>query len=100
MDAARAYGSRLTVVALGPLTNIAQAIRLDARAMRGVRRIVVMGGTMLEPGNVTPAAEFNIYVDPHAADEVLGAGSVTLPVLRQRVGRWIEGERQAFARQR
>ena len=71
---ARQRGRALTVVALGPLTNIAAAIRRDPRAMRGIRRLVIMGGAVRVPGNVTPCAEFNIFVDPHAAQEVIASG--------------------------
>jgi purine nucleosidase/pyrimidine-specific ribonucleoside hydrolase len=71
---ARAHGERLTLIALGPLTNLALALRLDAEAMRRIGRIVVMGGAVDVPGNTATDAEFNIYVDPDAAREVLDAG--------------------------
>ncbi len=71
---ARAHGERLTLIALGPLTNLALALRLDAEAMRTIGRVVVMGGAVDVPGNATPDAEFNIYVDPEAAGEVFDAG--------------------------
>jgi inosine-uridine nucleoside N-ribohydrolase len=67
----------LWVVAIGPLTNVALALDLDERALRRLARLVVMGGAVDVPGNVTPAAEFNIHVDPDAAARVLAAG---LPV--------------------
>ncbi|MCY4107933.1 MAG: nucleoside hydrolase, partial [Chloroflexi bacterium] len=60
----------ITLIALGPLTNVAQAILLDAEAMSRVREIVVMGGTFVGPGNMPHGSEFNIYVDPEAADIV------------------------------
>ena len=63
----------LTLVALGPLTNVAQAIRKDAAKMQRLQRIVVMGGAFEDYGNVTTTAEFNIFVDPHAAQEVFDA---------------------------
>jgi purine nucleosidase/pyrimidine-specific ribonucleoside hydrolase len=72
--AAREDGRSLTVVALGPLTNVALAIQRDADAVRGVGRVVVMGGAVDVPGNVTPTAEFNVYVDPEATAIVLDAG--------------------------
>ncbi len=74
VELARRRGDSLTVVALGPLTNIAAALRRDAQAMRGIRRLVVMGGAVRVPGNVTPCAEFNIFVDPDAAQEVMESG--------------------------
>jgi purine nucleosidase/pyrimidine-specific ribonucleoside hydrolase len=64
----------LTLIALGPLTNIAQAIERDRGTMEKVKGIVLMGGAVTVAGNITPAAEFNMYVDPHAARVVLGAG--------------------------
>jgi purine nucleosidase len=71
----RAAGGRdLTIVALGPLTNLALAVERDAAAVRGVRRVVAMGGAVDVPGNVTPHAEFNVYVDPEALAHVLDAG--------------------------
>ncbi|MBN8245720.1 nucleoside hydrolase [Nitratireductor aquimarinus] len=63
----------ITLCALGPLTNIALAFRLAADVKAKVKRIVVMGGAM-NLGNITPAAEFNFYVDPHAASVVFNAG--------------------------
>jgi purine nucleosidase/pyrimidine-specific ribonucleoside hydrolase len=71
---ARAHGERLTLIALGPLTNLALALRLDADALRRTGRVVVMGGAVDVPGNTTPDAEFNAYVDPDAAREVFDAG--------------------------
>lgn len=58
----------------GPLTNIALALIRAPEIAAKIRRIVLMGGAMREAGNVTPSAEFNIYVDPHAADVVLRCG--------------------------
>ena len=63
----------ITLCPLGPLTNLALAFRLAPDILPKVRRIVLMGGAM-GLGNVTPAAEFNIYVDPHAAAIVFGCG--------------------------
>ena len=72
----------VTVIALGPLTNVAAALRRDAAAMRRAAGIVVMGGSLHAGGNVTPHAEFNFYVDPEAADLVLASGMpVTLTPL-------------------
>ncbi|MCY4112137.1 MAG: nucleoside hydrolase [Chloroflexi bacterium] len=64
----------LTVIALGPLTNVAAALKRDPAAMRRAAAIVVMGGSLHASGNVTPHAEFNFYVDPEAADVVLASG--------------------------
>ncbi len=68
------YPDELIIVALGPLTNLAKAIRKDAAKMRRLRKIILMGGVFEEYGNVTTTAEFNIFVDPHAAHEVFQFG--------------------------
>jgi inosine-uridine nucleoside N-ribohydrolase len=73
-DMARRLAGRLTVVALGPLTNLALALETDAGALPGVARVVAMGGAVDVPGNVTPEAEFNFHVDPEAAARVLASG--------------------------
>ena len=72
--AAKHHGQQLTIVALGPLTNIALALAKSPRTMRGIGRLVIMGGAVAVPGNITPSAEFNFYVDPDAADQVLKSG--------------------------
>lgn len=64
----------ITLCTLGPLTNIAMALQKAPDIAPRVRELVMMGGGFFEGGNITPAAEFNIYVDPHAADIVLKAG--------------------------
>ena len=64
----------ITLCPLGPLTNIAAALEADPAAARRAREIVLMGGAYFEVGNVTPAAEFNIYVDPEAAAAVFRSG--------------------------
>jgi len=74
VDAARRLGRNLTIVALGPLTNLAMAVERDAGAIHGAGRVVAMGGAVDVPGNVTPDAEFNAHVDPEALASVLAAG--------------------------
>jgi purine nucleosidase len=64
----------VTLCPLGPLTNIATAFRRAPDIVDRVQEIVLMGGGFFEGGNITPAAEFNIYVDPEAADVVLRCG--------------------------
>lgn len=64
----------ISIVAIGPLTNIAMAVIKNQDFVRNVKRLVVMGGSNNGRGNITAAAEFNIYVDPHAADVVFRAG--------------------------
>ncbi len=77
----RAHPDALTLVAIGPLTNIAMAINQAPDIVPQIKQLVIMGGafgTQGHSGNVTPFAEFNIWKDPHAADQVLNAG---LPVV-------------------
>ena len=64
----------VTLCALGPLTNIATAFRKAPDIVARVQEIVLMGGGYFEGGNITPVAEFNIYVDPEAAAIVFSAG--------------------------
>jgi ribokinase len=74
LDLADRLREELVVVALGPLTNLALALQRGRRVLSRVGRIVVMGGAVAVPGNVTPGAEFNFYVDPEAAAAVFKAG--------------------------
>lgn len=73
LDAGERHAGDLVIVALGPLTNIAIALNLRPELARQVNRLVIMGGAFFVPGNVTPHAEFNIYTDPHAAEQVFAA---------------------------
>ena len=59
-----------TIISTAPLTNIAKAFMKDARAMRRLKKLVIMGGTVTEPGSVTRVAEFNFFGDPYAAEYV------------------------------
>jgi len=64
--------AEITIVATGPLTNVARAIQKDPLTMTKVKEIVFMGGAVRVPGNIPPgAAEFNAYTDPHALEQVL-----------------------------
>lgn len=72
-EAAEAAGGDLQVIAVGPLTNLAIALGKYPKLKTLVRRILLMGGAA-KGGNVTPAAEFNIYGDPHAAQAVFRSG--------------------------
>ncbi len=64
----------VTLCTLGPLTNVGLALKKAPDIAPRIRELVMMGGGFFEGGNITPAAEFNIYVDPQAAAIVLGAG--------------------------
>jgi purine nucleosidase len=73
IDTVRAAPGEITLVATGPLTNIALAVQREPRLADWVRRFVIMGGSAGR-GNVTPAAEYNIWADPEAAAAVFRAG--------------------------
>jgi purine nucleosidase len=66
--------NEISIFPIGPLTNIAMAIRKEPKFAKAVKELVIMGGAIHESGNSTPQAEFNIYVDPHAAHIVFHAG--------------------------
>ncbi|MGO8747375.1 MAG: nucleoside hydrolase [Thermoguttaceae bacterium] len=74
-DEIRAAPEAVTIVALGPLTNIARAFQRDPELASLVGGLVIMGGTVGGPGNITPSAEFNIYCDPQSAQAVFRSRS-------------------------
>lgn len=69
-----AHPGEITLMPIGPLTNIALALRLQPRIAALVKRVVIMGGAATVPGNASPTAEANIHNDPDAAQIVFGAG--------------------------
>lgn len=64
----------ITIVAVGPLTNLALAIRTEPRLLEAIKDVYIMGGAIRYDGNTTPQAEFNAYSDPHAAHIVFHSG--------------------------
>jgi purine nucleosidase/non-specific riboncleoside hydrolase len=78
--AAAAKGEKVDILMIGPLTNLALALRLDPGIVPGIGTLTIMGGNVYGRGNTTPAAEFNIYADPEAAHVVLTAGLDTVVV--------------------
>ncbi len=72
---AHSLPGELTLIALGPLTNVAQALQKEPQLKDWLKEIVVMGGAVEVEGNVTPHAEFNIYDDPLAANIVFSSGA-------------------------
>ena len=64
----------VTIAPVGPLSNVAMAMQMASDIIPRIKQIVLMGGAYFEVGNITPAAEFNIYVDPHAAAVVFASG--------------------------
>lgn len=71
----------VSIIAIGPLTNIATAIVKDRRFVANVKSVYIMGGSNNGRGNITSAAEFNFYVDPHAAQIVMDAGFKDIHIL-------------------
>src|SRR2546426_3052974 len=69
----RKYPNEVTLITIGPLTNVATALNADPELAGMIKNLVMMGGS-LSGGNITPAAEFNIYVDPEAARIVFQSG--------------------------
>jgi purine nucleosidase len=67
----------VTLVAIGPLTNVALAIRQEPRIVQSLKELIIMGGAIRYEGNTTALAEFNTYADPHAAHIVYHAGIPT-----------------------
>ncbi|KAL7598411.1 probable uridine nucleosidase 2 [Lactuca sativa] len=80
VEQANLYPGEITVVALGPLTNIALAIQLDPTFTKKIGQIVLLGGAFAVNGNVNPASEANIFGDPEAADIVFTSGADVVAV--------------------
>jgi len=74
LDLLKRYPDEMSLIALGPLTNLANALAADQKNMERLREVIIMGGGIRVPGNITPAAEFNIFVDPDAAGRVFASG--------------------------
>lgn len=74
VDKANEYEGELNIITLGALTNLALALQLDADLPKKIKQVVSMGGAVLTQGNATPAAEFNFWSDPLAADIIISAG--------------------------
>lgn len=68
---AKAHPGEVSLVAVGPLTNVALALAKEPELPKLIKQLIVMGGAVDEPGNVTPVAEANFFNDPHAADQLL-----------------------------
>ncbi|GJX55696.1 uridine nucleosidase 1-like protein [Tanacetum coccineum] len=75
VDKVNEYPGEVSILALGPLTNLALAIKRDSSFVTKVKRVVVLGGAFFALGNINPAAEANIYGDPEAADIVFTSGA-------------------------
>jgi purine nucleosidase len=87
-------GEKADILMIGPLTNLALALRLDPSIVEGIGTLFIMGGNVYGRGNTTPAAEFNIYADPEAGHIVLTAGIETFVIPWEAcVAHYMEGDR-------
>ncbi|MGX5089110.1 nucleoside hydrolase [Enterobacter sp. UPMP2052] len=82
---AEMYAGELEIVTLGPLTNLAMAVLKSPTLIEKIKHVYIMGGAGLTPGNITPLAEFNFYVDAEAADIVIKSG-LALTVVGWEIG--------------
>ena len=92
-----AESGTITLCHIGPLTNIGTALVKEPRIAGHIREIVLMGGTRAEVGNITPSAEYNIYVDPEAAEIVLKSG-IAITIAPLDVTGLVLGSRERLAR--
>ena len=83
LETIRQHPGELTLIATGPMTNLAVALARDPATFRQLKGIIQMGGAVAVPGNTSPHAEFNLFVDPEAATQVFESG-VPLPPGQQR----------------
>lgn len=74
IELAHKYPNEITMLCIGPMTNLALAIRRDPAIVPLIKRVVSMAGTIHHPGNATPSSEYNVFCDPHAYDIVVRAG--------------------------
>jgi inosine-uridine nucleoside N-ribohydrolase len=74
IEKVRSAPGEITLVCIGPLTNLAVAIRKDPAMIQAVKEVIIMGGAIRHQGNTSPLAEFNVFVDPHAAHIVYHSG--------------------------
>lgn len=78
VDTANKSEDKIIIVGIGPLTNIALSLIINPGIKEKIEKIIIMGGAAFYPGNVTPVAEFNIWMDPEAAEVVFSSG---LPIV-------------------
>jgi purine nucleosidase len=74
VNMARQYPGEITIVAVGPFINLGLALKMEPQLPKLIKQVILMAGTVIEPGNVSPVAEANVWNDPHAADLVFTAG--------------------------
>ena len=101
--ALRESDEKIILIPTGPLTNIAMALIKAPDIKEKIERIIIMGGAVNDPGNITSAAEFNIYVDPEAAKIVFASGcniylnTLDIDVYKRQVRNCEEGKIGSFA---
>ncbi|WP_022891144.1 nucleoside hydrolase [Agromyces subbeticus] len=98
IELSKEFAGSLDIIAVGPLTNLALALREDPLLVDRVRSVTVMGGAARVPGNISAVAEANIGADPEAAEQVINAGwDVTLVPLDVTLeDKFLEGDRQSL----
>lgn len=104
----RRYSDEVTLITLGPLTNVAVGLKVNPLTVQKFRAVVAMGGAIGVPGNVSPVAEFNMYVDPHAAHRVFRASlpltlvpldvTTRVGVTRAGLGAWVDASPDPIGR--
>lgn len=107
-DCVRRYPDEVTLITLGPLTNLALGLKVNPLTVQKFHSVIAMGGAIGVPGNIAPAAEFNIYVDPHAAHRVFQASlpltlvpldvTTRVGVTRDILATWAAESRDPFGR--
>ena len=97
LQASHDHAGELTLVTLGPLTNVARAVERDPSLPDRIPRTVIMGAVADHVGNVTPVAEYNMWADPHAVDVVLRSG-LQLEFVGWDISRFYTGRRQRARR--
>lgn len=107
-ECVRRYPGEVSLITLGPLTNVAVGLKVNPLTVQKFRTVIAMGGAIGVPGNISPVAEFNMYVDPHAAHRVFHASlpltlvplDVTTRVGLTRAGlaAWVEASDHAIGR--
>ena len=99
LELVRKYPRKITIVAIGPLTNLALAVQKDLKTMRETKEIIAMGGAFQVPGNTGPVAEFNMFVDPDAAQQILDS-ALPLTLLPLDVTEQVELHRHEILRRK
>lgn len=105
-EGVRRYPDEITLITLGPLTNLALGLKVNPLTVNKFQAVIAMGGAIGVPGNIVPAAEFNMYVDPHAAHRVFQAAllltlvpldvTTRVSMTRDVLATWIAGSTESL----